>query len=142
MQILKSKINVYTIFFTKWLKKCDVFYEDPAHMLDFNIYNTVTGSITHIHKIFTDTLEYWLTLGGNSILRIQTKLNTQFDVLLDLFESEHTDVRSFVQEFIGEFIQKYTPRPLYLDTYPNLDSYPIPTLRSRYHPTSRTVADR
>ena len=107
--ILTSKINIYTRFFAKWCNKCDGFYNDPTLLLDFEKYSNIMHVIDRIHHVFTDTMEYWLRLGGNSRLHIQQTLNNDFDQLLDMFEDPDHDVRTFVQEFIGEFIQKYTP---------------------------------
>ena len=102
----ESKINTYTRFFTKWHTKCDVFYHDPDHLLDFEKYQKIISVINVIKNIFTDNLRKFLL---NEKPYIQRLLNTEFYKLLEMFDDEEVDVRVFIQEFIGEFIGKYTP---------------------------------
>ena len=102
----ESKITMYTRFFTKWYTKCDAFYHDPDHLLDFEKYQKIISVLNVIKNIFADNLRKFLL---NEKSHIQRLLNMEFDKLLELFDDEEVDVRFFIQEFIGEFIGKYTP---------------------------------
>ena len=102
----ESKITMYTRFFTKWHKKCDAFYHDPDHLLDFEKYQRIISVLNVIQNRFDDNLRKFLL---NEKSCIQRLLNTEFDKLLEMFDDEEVDVRFFIQEFIGEFIGKYTP---------------------------------
>lgn len=97
---------MYTRFFTKWHKKCDAFYHDPDHLLDFDKYQRIISVLNVIQNRFDDNLRKFLL---NEKSCIQRLLNTEFDKLLEMFDDEEVDVRLFIQEFIGEFIGKYTP---------------------------------
>lgn len=111
--IFMSKIHVYTRFFAKWRNKCNGFYNEPTHLLDFHKYNEIIHVIERIHHMFTDKMETCLVMSGNNRLCIQQTLNRELDAVLDIFEDSDDDVRAFVQELIGEFIQKYTPPQTY-----------------------------
>ena len=102
----ESKITMYTRFFTKWHKKCDAFYHDPDHLLDFEKYQKIISVLNVIQNRFDDNLFIFLR---NESSHCQRLLNTEFDKLLEMFDDEEIDVRFFIQEFIGEFIGKYTP---------------------------------
>lgn len=104
--LMESKIAMYTRFFTKWHKKCDAFYNDTDHLLDFEKYQKITSVLNVIQNRFENNLRISLR---NDSSQIQRLLNTEFDKLLEMFDDEEVDVRFFIQEFIGEFIGKYTP---------------------------------